>query len=160
MIRKKNKFSWPRKLYDKTRIEDENKLVELYGLKNKREIWKAEAKTKYYRARAKLLITASKEAQHIFFDKLNQYGLPVKTIAEVLALTKEDILKRRLATIVWQKGLARTARAARQMIVHRKILVNDLIVDIPSYLVGIHEEKAIRVHTPIPKSSVPVEVVA
>ena len=58
MIRKKNKFSWPRKLYDKNRISDENKLVEEYGLKNKKEIWKAEAKVKYFRNRAKFLITS------------------------------------------------------------------------------------------------------
>ena len=49
MIRKPNKFSWPRKLYDKIRIGDEDKLVEEYGLKNKREIWKAESKIKYFR---------------------------------------------------------------------------------------------------------------
>ena len=46
MIRKSNKFSRPHKLYDKIRIEDENKLVEEYGLKNKTEIWKAESKIK------------------------------------------------------------------------------------------------------------------
>lgn len=142
MIRKKNRFSWPRKLYDKIRIKDENKLVEIYGLKNKREIWKAEAKVKYYRNRAKLLITSDKEEQENFFAKLNGLGLNVKSIAEVLALNKEDVLKRRLSTIVWKKGLAKTARHARQLITHKKVLVEGSAVDVPSYLVPvIYEDK-------------------
>ena len=142
MIRKKNKFSWPRKLYDKTRISEENKLVEKYGLKNKREIWKAEAKVKYYRNRAKLLITSGNEEQENFFAKLNNLGLNVKSISEVLALNKEDVLKRRLSTIVWKKNLAKTSRHARQMIVHKNIIVNDRAVDVPSYLVPVmYEDK-------------------
>ena len=135
MIRKKNKFSWPRKLYDKTRIADENKLVEEYGLKNKREIWKAEAKIKYFRDRAKFLITESTNEQEQFFSKLRSIGLSVKTIAEVLALNKEDLLKRRLATVVWKKGLANTARQARQFIVHKQVFVDGKAVDVPSYIV-------------------------
>ncbi len=142
MIRKKNRFSWPRKLYDKNRIKEENKLVEIYGLKNKREIWKAEAKVKYYRNRAKLLITSGSDEQSGFFAKLNGIGLNVKNIAEVLALNKEDVLKRRLSTIVWKKNLAKTARQARQMIAHRKVLVDSRAVDVPSYLVPvIYEDK-------------------
>ncbi len=151
MIRKKNKFSWPRKLYDKSRISSENILVEQYGLKNKREIWKAEAKVKYFRNRAKFLIGADSEEQNKFFTKLNSLGLPVKSIADVLALNKEDILRRRLSTIVWKKQIANTARHARQMIVHRKIAVNGRIVDVPSFLVPITEETTIfaKKETPV-----------
>ena len=143
MIRKKNKFSWPRKLYDKRRISEENLLVEQYGLKNKREIWKAESKVKYFRNRAKVLITADHEEQKKFFVKLNSIGLPVKNIADVLALNKEDILKRRLATIVWKRGLANTARQARQWIVHKKIIVGGCAVNAPSYLVPVAHEQQI-----------------
>ena len=140
MIRKSNKFSRPHKLYDKIRIEDENKLVEEYGLKNKREIWKAESKIKYFRDRAKFLITADKAEQNKFFAKLQNIGLPVKTIADVLALNKEDLLKRRLTTIVWKGGLAKTAKQARQFVVHKKISVDGRVVDVPSYIVQISSE--------------------
>jgi len=140
MIRKKNKFSWPRKLYDKTRIGEENKLVEEYGLKNKREIWKAEAKIKYFRNRAKFLITASQEEQEKFFEKLNGIGLSVKTIADVLALNKENLLKRRLSTIVWKKGLSNTAKHARQLIVHKKVFVAGRTINIPGYIVPVNIE--------------------
>ncbi len=143
MIRKKNKFSWPRKLYDKNRIAAENKLLEQYGLKSKREIWKAEAKVKYFRNRAKFLITADAEDQNKFFAKLYSFGLPVKNIADVLALNKEDLLQRRLSTIVWKKQFANTAKQARQMIVHRKVSVGGKIVDVPSFIVPIDQEATI-----------------
>ncbi|MSS74245.1 30S ribosomal protein S4 [Candidatus Pacearchaeota archaeon] len=145
MIRKKNKFSRPHKLYDKIRIGQENKLVEMYGLKNKKEIWKSEAKVKYFRSRAKILINASQEEQKNFFEKLNSIGLIVTNIADVLALGKEDILKRRLSTIVWKKGLSKTARHARQLITHRNILVEGRSIDVPSYLVPVDLEKEIVV---------------
>ncbi len=145
MIRKKNKFSRPHKLYDKIRIGQENKLVEMYGLKNKKEIWKSEAKVKYFRSRAKILINASQEEQKNFFEKLNSIGLIVTNIADVLALGKEDILKRRLSTIVWKKGLSKTARHARQLITHRNILVEGRSIDVPSYLVPVDLEKEIAV---------------
>ena len=159
MIRKPNRFSRPHKLYDKIRIGDENKLVEEYGLKNKREIWKAEAKVKYFRNRAKFLITADQEEQRKFFVKLNSFGLPVKTIADVLALSKEDILKRRLATIVWKRGVANTAKQARQLVVHKKILVAGHVINVPSYIVPIADEQSINLKQK-PKSVKPVEVTA
>ncbi len=145
MIRKKNRFSRPHKLYDKIRIGQENKLVEMYGLKNKKEIWKSEAKVKYFRNRAKLLINSEQEEQKNFFNKLNSIGLSVNTIAEVLALNKEDILKRRLSTVVWKKGLSKTARHARQMITHRNVLVDGRAVDVPSYLVPVDLESSISI---------------
>ena len=145
MKRKHKKFSWPRKLYDKPRILAENKLVEKYGLKNKREIWKTEAKVKYFRNRAKSLITADPEEQQKFSVKLNTIGLGVKTVADVLALDKESLLKRRLSSIVASKGLANTPKQARQMIVHKKIKIGDRVVNVPSYLVPVKEENLISI---------------
>lgn len=145
MIRKHKKFSWPRKLYDKGRIEQENKLVEKYGLKNKREIWKIEARVRYLRNRAKKLITAEEGEKVKFFSKLNMLGFDVHSIAGVLALTKEDILKRRLSTIVMNKGLATTPKQARQMITHKRLLIKGNVVGSPSYLVRVSEENSLSV---------------
>lgn len=145
MIRKKKKFEFPKKIYDKPRILDENKLVAKYGLKNKKEIWKADSKVSYFRSRAKDLITAGQEEQQIFFRKLNEIGLKISTVADVLALNKEDILKRRLPTIIHSKGLAKTPREARQMVVHKRIFINGRAMNVPAYLVKITEENAISV---------------
>jgi len=77
MIRKHKKYSRPRKLYDKVRISEENSLREKYGLKNKREIWKADAAIARIRNRAKLLITKPDEEKKSFIEKLQKQGFKV-----------------------------------------------------------------------------------
>jgi small subunit ribosomal protein S4 len=58
----------------------------------------------------------------------------------ILDLTLNDLLDRRLQTILFKKGLAKSVKAARQFIVHGHVLVNDIKVTVPSYLVNIKEE--------------------
>ncbi len=145
MPRRKHKiYVRPKKAFDKARIDEENRIKEKYGLKNKREIWKAEAQTSKLRRRAKELITASSEEQNAFFQKLQKIGLNVKSISDVLALTKEDLLNRRLQTLVLEKKLATKIKQARQFIVHKHISVSGKIVNIPSYMVLTSEEKNIE----------------
>src|SRR3989338_5600414 len=110
MIRKKKRFSRPRKPYESARIKEENETIKKYGLKNKREIWKTLAKVDYFRKRAMALAKSSHEEQEIFFNKLRALGLNIKVTADVLALTIEDILKRRLPTVVFRKGLTTTVK--------------------------------------------------
>ncbi len=145
MIRKHKSFSRPKKAYEKSRITEENKLVERFGLKNKREIWKAKAKVSYYRDRAKALARSSPAEQEVLFGKLRGLGLPVKVTADVLALQIEDLLNRRLPTILFKQHKAQTVRQARQMVTHRKVLINGAIVNKPGYLVPVNEESAITV---------------
>jgi small subunit ribosomal protein S4 len=57
--RKQQRFSRPRQLFNRARIDEEDLLVKKYGLKNKREIWKAEARVKQIRDVAKSLIPAT-----------------------------------------------------------------------------------------------------
>lgn len=150
MIRKTKMFTRPKKAYEKSRIEEENKLVEQYGLKNKREIWKTAAKVNYFRRRAKELAKSPVNEQQVLFDKLQALGLNASSISDVLALTTEDLLKRRLATVVAAKGLANTARHARQLIAHKKVLINGKAINIPSYLVRVSDEA----HLSVKKSAV------
>lgn len=145
MIRKHKKYSRPRKLYESQRIADENALKETYGLKNKREIWKIEAKVRYFRNRAKELITATQDQQESLFNKLRTLGLSVNSIADVLALNKENLLKRRLSSVLVQKNLATSPKQARQMITHKRVWVNNVIVSSPGYFVTVDDEKVIRV---------------
>ncbi|MFA5173853.1 MAG: 30S ribosomal protein S4 [Candidatus Pacearchaeota archaeon] len=144
--RKTNQYSKPRKLYDSIRIAEENQLKEKYGLKNKREIWKAEAKIKRIRDLAKELITKSDEEKHAFIIRLQKMGLNVSKIAEVLALNKEDWLKRRLQTIVFARGLVRTPKQARQLVVHKHVQVGDRVINIPSYIVALEEEPEVKLN--------------
>ncbi len=145
MIKKHKKYSWPRKLYDSNRIAEENKLLDKYGLKNKREIWKAEARVRDLRTKAKRLITASQPEQESFFRNLNSLGLQVSSIADALALTKESLLQRRLVMILVKRGLAITPQEARQMISHKRVQVGTKVVSAPSYLVKLKDESALNI---------------
>ena len=142
MKRKRKAYSRPKKPFDKKRIEEEAKIKEEFGLKNKREIWRAEAKIKSVRRKAKELIF-SKEEQKSFFEKLKKQGFDVNSITDALALEKEDYLKRRLQTIVVKKKIAPTSKSARQLITHKRILVEGQIIDSPSYIVPVKLENKI-----------------
>lgn len=131
--RKRSLFSRPKKPFDKKRIDDENVLIEKYGLKNKREIWKAISAVSKIRRRAKNLIGREEEKRIQFFEKLSKAGLKVTGLADALALTEKDILDRRLQTMVLKKGLSKTAKQARQLITHRQVLVNGGVVNSPSF---------------------------
>jgi small subunit ribosomal protein S4 len=143
MKRKHKNYSRPKRPFEKVRIEEEKKIKKEFGLKNKREIWKAEAKVGLMREKAKKLISANPEEQNAFFKRLQKQGFDVKTISDVLSLDKKDFLSRRLQTILVNKKLALTPKQARQMIVHKKVLVEGKAVNIPSYLIPINLENKI-----------------
>jgi small subunit ribosomal protein S4 len=114
-------------------------------LKNKREIWRADARIKNIRERAKSLLRATPEEQKKLFEQLKKIGLEVNSIGDVLSLDKKDYLKRRLQSVVVKKGLATTAKGARQLIIHKKILVDGKVVNIPSYVVPVSIENKISI---------------
>lgn len=143
MKRKHKTYSRPRRPFDKVRIDEEAGIKETFGLKNKKEIWKAEAQIKTIREKAKKLISASAEEQQALFNRLKKIGLEVNSISDVLGLDKSDYLNRRLQTVLVNKKLAKTAKGARQLIAHRKILVNGRVVSSPSYIVQIEMENKI-----------------
>jgi len=135
-IKKKRKlFSRPKKLFDRARMDEENILIKRYGLKNKREIWKAKTAVSNLRRRAKALIGKELEEQQRFFDRLIKMGIVVRDVSDVLALTEENLFERRLQTILFKKGMANTVKQARQLIVHKNVLVDGNVVNIPSFIV-------------------------
>jgi small subunit ribosomal protein S4 len=78
--------------------------------------------------------------------RLKKTGILNETAAldDVLDLTQENILERRLQTIVFRKGLSKTIHQARQLITHGHIAVGDRRVTVPSYIVTTQEEKQIN----------------
>ena len=144
MKRKHKRYSRPKRPFEKARIDEEEKIKKEFGLKNKREIWKAEAKIKSMREKAKELISSTPQEQKALFDRLKKIGLNVNSIGEILSLDKKDYLKRRLQTIVKNKKLAPTIKTSRQLITHKKILINEKIVNSPSYIVPVELEDKIK----------------
>ncbi len=145
MKRKHKSYSRPKRPFDKSRIEKEAKIKEEYGLKNKIEIWKADSQIKSIREKAKKLISAGHEKQKALFERLKKIGFRADSISDVLSLEKEDYLNRRLQTIVFKRRLARSPKHARQMIVHKKILVDEKAISSPSYIVPVELEEKISV---------------
>ncbi|MBT3404907.1 30S ribosomal protein S4 [archaeon] len=145
MKRKHKTYSRPRRPFDKARIEEEAEIKKDFGLKNKKEIWKAEAKIKSMREKAKKLISAEEKDKKLLFDQLNKIGLNVNSIADVLGLDRRDYLGRRLQTVILNKNLVTTIKSARQMITHKKVMVDEKIVNKPSFIVPVELEKKITI---------------
>ncbi|WP_457555394.1 30S ribosomal protein S4 [Candidatus Pyrohabitans sp.] len=145
----RKKYHTPSHPWQADRIQEEKELLKEYGLKNKREIWKALAILRGIRGQARELLgkrgeqAAWQEKQ--LMARLRRLNLLKEgaTLDDVLSLTVRDILNRRLQTLVYKKGLAATMKQARQFIVHGHITVAGRKVTAPSYLVRADEEDAI-----------------
>jgi small subunit ribosomal protein S4 len=145
MKRKHKTYSRPKRPFDKVRIQEEAKIKEEFGLKNKKEIWKADAKIKSIREKAKKLISADESEKEAFFGRLKKIGFNVNSIGDVLSLDKRDYMKRRLQTIIVNKHMAHTPKSARQLITHKKVLIEGNSINSPSYIVPIDLEDKISI---------------
>ncbi|MBU7043777.1 MAG: 30S ribosomal protein S4 [Theionarchaea archaeon] len=147
--KQRKRYDTPSHPWRKERIDKEKELVRKYGLKNKRDIWKAESKLRRIRRQARNLLGSHGEQAEIEEDKLvgklQKLGL-LKGEADldsVLGLNIEDILERRLQSLVHRKGLARSPKQARQLVVHGHIRVGGRRITAPSYLVPVEQEETI-----------------
>ncbi len=148
--RQKKKTITPGHPYDKARLERELPLVGEYGLRNKKELWKARTMLSKARQQARALLAHTpevrKQREEELLSRLIRLGMLSKggDLDSVLALEVRTVLNRRLQTIVHKKGLASTPYQARQFIVHRHIAINNGIVTSPSRLITINEEETIN----------------
>ena len=92
------------------------------------------------------------KAKYIYGLLERQFANLFKKAASSKGITGEVMLQRleaRLDNFVYRLGLAPTRRAARQLTLHKHIIVNGCVVNIPSYtlkpgdLVGIREKSRI-----------------
>ena len=146
---KRKKYNTPGHPYEQLRLETELKTIGTFGLRNKRELWNARTQLRSYRQQARQLLAldhAERELKaELLVTKLIKMGIleTGSTAEDVLALHVENILKRRLQTVVHEKGLATTVYHARQLIVHRHIKLNSQIANIPSLLVPKSDEEGV-----------------
>ncbi len=148
--RLKKKFKKPRHPFEKERIMEELEFLGKYGLRNKKEFWKSRSNLKRWREIARISRTLpkdkAKEVQQNLIDKLNRLGIlgSESTFEDILQLTVEDVLKRRLQTLVLEKGLANSIYQARQLIVHKHIQIGGKRINSPSYIVKRNEQELIQ----------------
>jgi len=145
----RKQYETPSHPWQEDRIKAENELTKKYGLKNKKEVWKAQTRLRKYRGQAREFsarlgsddIQSKKESDQLIMHLSRMNFLPPNSsLDDVLALEIESILSRRLQTLTYLKGLASTPTQARQLICHGHILIGDRRVTVPGYLVTKDEE--------------------
>lgn len=157
----RKKYDTPPHPWNAERIKSENKLMVKYGLKNKKEIWKADTLVKKYSREARYLLGFSsdqvEEERRELIGHLSRQGILAENahLEDILNLTVENVLRRRLQTMVHQKGFSRTPKEARMFVVHGHITMNGKKVDSPSYVVKRGEEDSIGFY---PSSSVAKQI--
>jgi len=152
-------YSRPKTPWQADRIAEEVETVKAFGLRNKRELWKAQAVLRKYRETSRNLLAhvaygqRPKEADEVL-NRLKRLGLLKEDgdLDAILSLRVPDILERRLQTQVYRQGLAHTMRQARQFITHGHIQVSGRRVTVPSYLVRRGEEMTISYYVASPMS--------
>ena len=145
----RKKYETPGHPWQGVRIEEERKILKNYGLKNKAEIWKMNSVLKGFKDQTKKLTArtdkqAEKEKKQLL-EKVSKMGLLQKgtAIDSILELTVDDLLNRRLQSVIIARGLARSMKQSRQFITHGHISINGKKIDVPSYIVSLQEEPTI-----------------
>jgi small subunit ribosomal protein S4 len=142
----RKKYQTPAHPWNKEKIEAEKILLKEYGLNRKKEIHIADSFLKKYKNISKRLIADSSEQgakeRVQTLRKLKKLGLisEVAQLDDVLSLELKDVLERRLQTLLFRKGLARSVRQARQFITHGHVSIGEKAITSPSYLTSLEEE--------------------
>ena len=137
----RKKFSGPSHPWQKERIDEEKNLLKDYGLKNKREVWKATSKLRNFKIQTKKIIRTKSEQSEKekiqLLKKLVNLGILNENagVEEILGLPVNVILERRLQSVVFRRGLARSMNQSRQFIAHEHIMVDNKKMTAPGFLV-------------------------
>jgi small subunit ribosomal protein S4 len=159
----KKAFHRPRRIWTTDQLNAELYILGTYGLRNKRELWKAQSEIARIRNQARALLAIptelrrDKELRLLSF--LNRIDLVKEsaTVDDVLNLKIEDILERRLQTIVMRKVGSKSAFQARQIVSHGHVSIGGRRVNLPGYIVRKDEEPNIFIHRDFLISSPTIE---
>ena len=148
----KKNYNRPRSIWTSDQISSELYVVGSYGLRNKRELWKAQTEIARIRNQARALLSLSidvrQEKETQLLNYLSRLGLVSSgsSLDDVLNLKIEDILERRLQTIIMKKSNLKSPYQARQLVVHGHVSLGNRKINLPGYLVRKEEESQILVH--------------
>jgi len=143
-------YSRPRSPWRADQLAQELYLLGNFGLRNKRELWKAETSLSEVRKQARTLLAATVEVrqreERKLLASLHRKGLVAENAAldDILNLTIEDVLARRLQTLVFKKGMALSPLHARQLIVHGHVMLRERRIKTPGYGVRRDEEGTMK----------------
>ena len=106
-------YTTPRVPYDTEMFMEELKLLGAYGLRNKHELWRIRTHLSDLRRRARNLLaqtaTEREKQEKEMISKLHKMGLVQEngTLDDILTLSIEDLMERRLQTYIFRKGMAK-----------------------------------------------------
>jgi len=149
----RKKYERSKIMWNASRIAKEHELRDKYGLRNLRELWTATTEVKRIRKNAREVLSnrISESVGKEIIARLSKYSILGRDakIDDLLGVTPEAILGRRLQSIVFKNGLAKTPKQARQLIAHGFIAINGRKIKSPGYLVKVDEETKIGYYKPI-----------
>ncbi|MFB6089094.1 MAG: 30S ribosomal protein S4 [Candidatus Aenigmatarchaeota archaeon] len=146
--KQQSKYEKPFRPWDDQRMKNEERLMNEYGLRRKKEIWKAQSLLRQIRRQAReLAAEEDEEKSNQLRNKVRNMGLTGEdpSLDDILELELEDLLKRRLQSLLDSKGLANTPKQARQFVVHGHVKVNGRRMKYPSFLVPKDLESEIEI---------------
>jgi small subunit ribosomal protein S4 len=147
--KQKKKYETPRFPWRTDTLQAELRLLGQFGLRNKHELWRHRTMLSKYRGIARSLLGMTAQQRDVLekqlLSRLNRLGILAETavLDNVLDLSVEDILERRLQTLVFRKNMSKSIYQARQLITHGHIAIENKRVLSPSYLVLKDEEAKI-----------------
>ena len=145
----RKQYSRPRSPWRADQLAQELYLLGTFGLRNKRELWKSQTQLSSVRKQARTLLAATEAVrareEKKLLDSLRRKGLigEAATLDDILSLTVEDVLARRLQSMVFKKGMAISPLHSRQLIVHGHVAVGGRVITVPGYEVGALDEKSV-----------------
>ncbi|HJU79755.1 MAG TPA: 30S ribosomal protein S4 [Nitrososphaeraceae archaeon] len=157
----KKSYRRPRRIWNSDQLNSELYIIGSYGLRNKRELWKAQTKVANFRNQARTLLALTledrQEKETLLLSFLNRLGLTsTASLDDILNLKIEDILERRLQTIVMRKMGLKSPLQARQVVIHGHVSIGNRKVNLPGYLVKKEDESKILVHVVAPSKATEV----
>jgi small subunit ribosomal protein S4 len=147
--KKKKLYMTPKRPYDVSNLEEELNLIGNYGLRNKRELWRHRTEVSALRRRARKLLSVDPieraDSEKDLIRKLAKLGLVSEnaTTEDVLSLSINDVMERRLQTIIFRRGMAKSLYQARQLITHGHISIGGRKVKAPSYKLTLKDEASL-----------------
>ena len=158
----RSKTQTPTHPWRQARIDEEHALKEKYGLKKTggmREIWRERTSLRRYRNQAMKLIGRvdtseghfAKEKEQLISSLTRKGLLPEgASVGDVLQIDIDQMLSRRLQSVVYRRGLAPTMRSSRQLIMHGHISIGEQKMTVPGYHVLKEEEELLQYNSNSP----------
>tara|TARA_B100001113_G_scaffold11425_1_gene8930 strand:+ start:6682 stop:7362 length:681 start_codon:yes stop_codon:yes gene_type:complete len=158
----RSKTQTPTHPWRQARIDEEHALKEKYGLKKTggmKEIWKERTSLRRYRNQAMKLIGRvdtseghfAKEKEQLISSLTKKGLLPEgASVGDVLQIDIDQMLSRRLQSVVYRRGLAPTMRSSRQLIMHGHISIGEQKMTVPGYHILKEEEELLQYNSNSP----------